>query len=64
MMATQQSGSGVSPLNRDKTQRRDASATLVHESPFNQRRGLGKAHQLFGEQLPKLLDEINEVLAA
>ncbi len=28
------------------------------------RGGLGKAHQLFGEQLPKLLDELNEVLAA
>ena len=26
--------------------------------------GLGKAHQLFGEQLPNLLDELNEVLAA
>jgi len=26
--------------------------------------GLGKAHQRFGEQLPKLLDELNEVLAA
>ena len=33
-------------------------------SPFNQRGGLGKAHQLFGEQLPELLDELNEVLAA
>jgi type I site-specific restriction endonuclease len=33
-------------------------------SPFNQRGGLGKAHQLFGEQLPKLLAELNEVLAA
>ena len=33
-------------------------------SPFNQFGGLGKAHQLFGEQLPKLLDELNEVLAA
>jgi len=32
-------------------------------SPFNQRGGLGKAHQLFGEQLPKLLDELNEVLS-
>ena len=40
----------------------------------SQRGGLGnlsavalakvEAHQLFGEQLPKLLDEINEVLAA
>ena len=26
--------------------------------------GLGKAYRLFGEQLPKLLDELNEVLAA
>jgi type I restriction enzyme R subunit len=33
-------------------------------SPFNQRGSLGKAHQLFGEQLPKLLDELNEALAA
>lgn len=33
-------------------------------SPFSQRGGLGKAHQLFGAQLPKLLDELNEVLAA
>ena len=33
-------------------------------SPFNTRGGRGKAHQLFGEQLPKLLHELNEVLAA
>ncbi len=33
-------------------------------SPLNQLGGLGKAHQLFGEQLPKLLDELNEALAA
>ena len=33
-------------------------------SPFNQRGGLGKAHQLFGAQLPTLLDELNQVLAA
>jgi type I restriction enzyme R subunit len=33
-------------------------------APFSQRGGLGKAHQLFGEQLPKLLNELNEVLAA
>jgi EcoEI R protein C-terminal len=30
------------------------------QTPFIQRGGLGKAHQLFGEQLPKLLDELNE----
>ena len=33
-------------------------------SPFNQRGRLGKAHQLFGDQLPELLDELNEALAA
>jgi type I restriction enzyme R subunit len=33
-------------------------------APFSQRGGLGKAHQLFGPELPKLLDELNEVLAA
>ncbi len=29
-----------------------------------QQSGLGKAHQVFGGQLPKLLEELNEVLAA
>ena len=33
-------------------------------SPFNQRGGLGKAHQLFGDRLNELLDELNETLAA
>ena len=33
-------------------------------TPFGERGGLGKAHQLFGEQLPKLLDELNTTLAA
>ena len=33
-------------------------------APFSQRGGLGKAHQLFGSELRKLLDELNEVLAA
>ena len=33
-------------------------------SPFNQRGGLGKAHQLFGAALPDLLNELNNVLAA
>jgi type I restriction enzyme R subunit len=32
-------------------------------APFSQQGGLGKAHQLFGAELPKLLDELNEVLA-
>ena len=33
-------------------------------SPCAQRRGLGKADQLFSEQLLKLFSELNEVLAA
>ena len=33
-------------------------------TPFNQEGGLGKAHQLFGDQLPKLLEELNAALAA
>jgi type I restriction enzyme R subunit len=33
-------------------------------SPFNQRGGLGKAHQLFGEKLPALLEELNLRLVA
>jgi len=32
-------------------------------SPFSQRGGLGKAHQLFGHKLPALLDELNTALA-
>ena len=36
----------------------------LERSPFNQRGGLGKAHQLFGERLPGLLEELNEALAA
>jgi type I restriction enzyme R subunit len=33
-------------------------------SPFNQRGGLGKAHQLSGDKLLPLLDELNQTLAA
>lgn len=33
-------------------------------SPFNQHGGLGKAHQLFGDQLPTILDELNLKLVA
>ncbi len=35
-----------------------------NEVPFTQMGGLGKVHQLFGERLPKLLEEMNERLAA
>ena len=33
-------------------------------APFSQRGGLGKAHQIFGEHLPELLEELNEALAS
>jgi type I restriction enzyme R subunit len=33
-------------------------------SPFSQRGGLGRAYTVFGDDLPKLLEELNEVLAA
>jgi type I restriction enzyme R subunit len=32
--------------------------------PFNRMGGLGKVYQLFGDRLPKLLDELNDRLAA
>jgi type I restriction enzyme R subunit len=34
------------------------------EVPFNRMGGLGKVYQLFGDRLPKLLDELNDRLAA
>ncbi|MCB1278576.1 hypothetical protein [Prosthecobacter sp.] len=34
------------------------------DTPFNQKGVPGKAHQLFGGPLPKLLEELNEALAA
>ena len=34
------------------------------EVPFSNMGGLGKVHQLFGDRLPKLLEEMNERLAA
>ena len=61
----------VSPAKAGKTTVLKDIATAIsiepddlELSPFNQRGGLGKAHQLFGEQLPKLLDELNEALTA
>ena len=32
--------------------------------PFSQHGGLGRVHQLFGAELPPLLDELNRELAA
>ncbi len=33
-------------------------------TPFDQRGGLGRVHQLFGAELPKVIDELNRELAA
>ena len=33
-------------------------------APFAQQGGIGKAYQVFGEELTKLLDELNEELVA
>jgi type I restriction enzyme R subunit len=33
-------------------------------APFAERGGLGKAHELFGDDLPRLLEELNVALAA
>lgn len=35
----------------------------LDDTSFNQEGGFGKAHQLFGDQLPKLLEELNHALA-
>ena len=34
------------------------------EVPFNQYGGLGKAYQLFGAELPRILTDLNERLVA
>jgi type I restriction enzyme R subunit len=33
-------------------------------TPFDQRGGLGRVHQLFGAELPKVIDELNRELVA
>lgn len=33
-------------------------------APFSQQGGLGKVHQLFGEELPVIIEQLNETLAA
>ena len=32
--------------------------------PFSQQGGLGRVHQLFGEELPKVIEELNRELVA
>jgi type I restriction enzyme R subunit len=38
---------------------------FLHElAPFNREGGLGKGHQVFGDKLAPLLEELNQILAA
>jgi type I restriction enzyme R subunit len=36
----------------------------LEDAPFNQFGGLGKAHDLFGERLGTMLEDLNQALAA
>ena len=51
---------GFKPLEFDSFENQAGSNPGLNPVEFD---GI-KAHQLFGEQLPKLLDELNQVLAA
>lgn len=37
---------------------------MKHQKQSNAQGGLGKVHQLFGAELPKVIDELNRELAA
>ena len=41
-----------------------SGATDFDYAPFAQQGGLGKVYQLFGEELPVIMEELNETLAA
>ena len=39
-------------------------ATEFEYAPFSQQGGLGKVHQIFGDKLNAIIEELNETLAA
>jgi type I restriction enzyme R subunit len=41
-----------------------SGATDFYYAPFAQEGGLGKVHQLFGEEFNVIIEELNEALAA
>jgi hypothetical protein len=59
-----------SPMTPEEKARQQIDAMLfasgwrVHYPPVSQRGGLGKAHQLFGDNLNQWLEELNTTLAA
>jgi hypothetical protein len=44
--------------------RRSRRSREFESVPFNQRGGLGKVHQLFGAELPKVIEALNTALVA
>ena len=42
----------------------DIEAEDLEYDPFSQRGALGRAYQLFGDELPALLEDLSERLAA
>ncbi len=72
MLQQRQAGRGFSPEQTQWLERiRDhiaASLAILPDdfqyTPFSQHGGLGKASEVFGDQLNSLIDELNEVLAA
>jgi type I restriction enzyme R subunit len=42
----------------------DSGEPQIRYAPFAQEGGLGKVHQLFGNELDKIIEELNEALAA
>lgn len=59
---------GIEPTTyRDVLVSREAwmpEATDFEYAPFAQEGGLGKVHQLFGDELNAIIEELNETLAA
>jgi type I restriction enzyme R subunit len=66
----------IAPDDFDKFDRIEFGRTLVRRAavsardgasqyaPFSQQGGLGKVHQLFGDKLNTIIEELNETLAA
>jgi hypothetical protein len=54
----------MNPVRKHIAASRSIEADDFDCAPFSQRGGLARGHQLFCGELPALLDELNEVLAA
>lgn len=52
---------GRTSVRREAASARDGASQYA---PFSQHGGLGKVHQLFGDKLNAIIEELNETLAA